>query len=98
MKKYSVSIEIGYGNKITLQRISKAKAKKFYDQNKSIYVYACNIFPGGYMSFPVEFSKKRLGQEVAFVEINSCFINHYCNSRLGRYPAYYINEKEVKNT
>lgn len=71
-------------------RISKAKAKALYQEDKPFYVVACNMRP----EYAVLIDEHSFEQRVdtPFEVFLNYFIYYNCNNETGRYPAFYIED------
>lgn len=83
MNNYSIN---GY------TRISKATARKLWNEGKPFWMVACNLRPGGEFGILMTNRKKGTGKLLNFDTIYNFYCYYGCvNNETGRYPAFYTN-------
>lgn len=82
-------------NKYTIDgytRISKARARKMFNNSETVYFCACNLKPG-YPWYPEAAIKKEYTFNT-FENAVNCFEFYNCvNSETGKYAAFYTREE-----
>ena len=75
-----------YGEWITLERISKAKAKQLYNNNEKVFVKACKMRTFNVWAGMCELGKQ---DDVTFDNIINSFEYYNCTNETGLYTNFY---------
>ena len=73
-----------------MKRISKATARKLYNEHKDFWITACNMKPEcGILIGSASFERMT---DTPFDTMVDSFTYYNCDNERGRYPAYYIED------
>lgn len=81
------------GESKTLVRIGKKQARKLYNTGKTVYLAACNANLKSRWIHPFMINSTNVdcdGQ--SFDSVVNAFEYYNCNSELGKYAAYYVEQ------
>lgn len=74
------------------KRISKIAAKRMFEAGEDIYLLPCNVAPGSVYILPAMLCKDN---SQSFSNSVNAFEIYNCNTEVGKYAAYYIQDKTV---
>jgi len=78
---------------MTLQRITRVKAKKAYEDGKEVLFIPVNCNPlSKYFNLGIWENKNLEGQYNSFESLCNAFEFYNCNSETGKYIAFYIKQ------
>ena len=77
-----------YGERLTLNQVSKAAARKLYEAGQAVYIQSSNFHPFGVWSRAHEIVKDDQLQ-TTFEAICNNFIYYNCNNEQGKYITFY---------
>ena len=81
-------------NGVTYERINKRKAKRLYNDGKTVILCPVNIRPFGFCNFQGSFNRNNCGTDFLFENFEKLvdFYEHYnCNHcKTGYYAAFYF--------
>jgi hypothetical protein len=86
---------IKIGNQPVIQ-ITKKTAKAIYDKGKAIFLNPCNTRLNSVWRSPIELKKDVFCH--TFELMNNEFIYYNCTAELGKYPNYFTNPENIKES
>ena len=89
MNRYIISDNV---KKVNYERITKAAARKLFNNGDNVYICACNMRPG-WPWFPE--ARINNNNESNFEKVVNTFTFYNCiNNETGKYASYYIKYPE----
>ena len=75
-----------------MTRISKAAARKLWENNSNFIIVPCKLSPYGLgaLDTSCDLSTEDIDNRRSFDKLINEFTFYNCNSETGRYPAFYI--------
>ena len=79
------------------RKVTKPTAKKLFEKGEDILVCACKMNPSSLWR-PFTVANKRNSWYCDFEKFINEFTFYNCNAETGRYPHFYVEEKENAHT
>ena len=82
-----------YGQTITINQVSKAKAKKLFAAGKDIYLQSSNMYPFGVWQSvcPINIA----GFDSSFEEHVNNYTYYNCDNERGKYVTFYAKHEDI---
>lgn len=77
-----------------MTRISKRHAARLYRQGRTVYLLPCKVNPSSPWACPAGV-QHRPGSNRTLEDFSARYSYYNCNSELGRYPAYYVADRDL---
>lgn len=78
-------------------RISKQKARKFYEQGKDVLFIPCNLRPDSPFMLGIWENKNLDGQYINFDTLVSYYESYNCSdNETGKYAAFYVAQSDIQ--
>ena len=77
-----------------MTRISKHHAARLYNQGKTVYLLPCKVNPSSPWACPAGV-QRRPDSNRTLEEYATRYSVYNCNTELGRYPAYYVADRDL---
>lgn len=82
--------------KATIVQIAKQRARRLYDQGKTIYLQSCNMRFNGMWQSACPISKEtRSREEQTFDSLVNEYTYYNCDQERGKYPCFFIKKEDL---
>lgn len=82
--------------KATIVQIAKQRARRLYEQGKTIYLQSCNMrFNGMWQSAcPID-KETRSWEEQTFDSLVNEYTYYNCDQERGKYPCFFVKKEDL---
>lgn len=81
--------------KATIVQIAKQRARRLYEQGKTIYMQSCNMMFNTMWQSACPINKERAAWCETFDSVVNAFKHYNCDHERGKYPNYFVKKEDL---